>query len=111
MATLNELYDEGIALKDEGNLEEAAAKLEEALVIDANYALAHSGLSVILQKLDKHSEAVEHAKKVCELEPNDPFSYTAMSVTCQRAFAGTGDHTYIHMAEEAMAKSHTVGGR
>lgn len=99
------LYDEADKLKDEGKLDEAVAKLNEALAADANYALAHAALAIVLQRLGRHEEAIEHAQKVCELEPNDPFSYTALSVTFQRAFAGTNNMEYIRMAEDAMEKS------
>lgn len=109
MAAPHELYDEAISLKDEGKPEEAVAKLKEVLAADASYALAHAALAIVYQKLSKHAEAVEHAKKVCEIQPNDPFSYTALSVTCQRAFAGTGDTSFIQAAEDAMAKSHAMG--
>ena len=100
-----ELYDEADALKEAGKLEEAVAKLGEALAADANYALAHSALAVVLQRLGKHEEAVGHAEKVCELEPHDPFSFTALSVTYQRAYAGTNNMEFIQKAEEAMEKS------
>jgi tetratricopeptide (TPR) repeat protein len=106
-----ELYDEADKLKDAGKLEEAAAKLYEALSIDLNYALAHSALAVVLQKLGRHEEAIGHARKVCEIEPNDPFSYTALSVTYQRAFAGTNNMNYIRLAEDAMEQSRILQGR
>lgn len=99
------LYDEADKLKDAGQLDEAVAKLNEALAADGNYSLAHSALAVVLQKLGRHEEAIGHAQKVCELEPNDPFSYTALSVTFQRAFAGTQNMQYIRMAEDAMERS------
>lgn len=99
------LYDEADKLKDEGKLEEAVAKLNEALQADASYALAHSALAVVLQKLGRHEEAIQHARRVCEIEPNDPFSFTALSVTYQRAFAGTNNMQYIRMAEDAMEQS------
>ena len=105
MATAVELYNEADDLKTEGKLEEAVAKLNEALAVDEKYALAHSGMAVVLQKLGKHDEAVAHARTACELEPDDPFSFAALSVTLQRAYAGTGDTKYIPMAEEAMEKS------
>jgi Tfp pilus assembly protein PilF len=100
-----ELYDEADKLKDQGKLEEAAAKLNEALQADQNYALAHSALAIVMQKLGKHEEAIQHARKVCEIEPNDAFSFTALSVTYQRAFAGTNNMQYIRMAEDAMEQS------
>ena len=111
MADPHALYDEADKLKDEGKLDEAAAKLNEALAGDPNYALAHSALAVVLQKLGRHEEAIQHAQKVCELEPNDPFSYTALSVTYQRAFAGTNNMQYIRLAEDAMEQSRILQSR
>lgn len=105
MPTALELYNEADQLKSEGKLEEAAAKLNEALQLDAGYTLAHSALSVVLQRLGKHEDAIAHAQKTCELSPDDPFSFTALSVTYQRAYAGTGEMKYIALAEEAMEKS------
>jgi tetratricopeptide repeat protein len=99
------LYDEADKLKDQGKLDEAVAKLNEALQADQNYALAHSALAVVLQRLGKHEEAIQHARKVCEIEPNDAFSFTALSVTYQRAFAGTNNQQFIRMAEDAMEQS------
>ncbi len=111
MADPHALYDEADKLKDAGQLDEAAAKLNEALAADANYALAHSALAVVLQKLGRHEEAIQHAQKACELEPDDPFSYTALSVTYQRAFAGTNNMQYIRLAEDAMEKSRILQSR
>jgi Flp pilus assembly protein TadD len=105
------LYDQADKLKDEGNIEAAAAKLREALTSDPSYALAHSALAVVLQKLGKHEEAIDHARRACELEPNDPFSFTALSVTYQRAFAGTNNQQYIRMAEDAMEQSRMLQSR
>ena len=105
MSDVVQLYDEADKLKEQGNLEGAAEKLQEALAADDDYALAHSALAVVQQRLGNHDQAIQHAKRVCELEPNDPFSYTAMSVTYQRAYAGTNNLEYIRMAEEAMEKS------
>jgi tetratricopeptide (TPR) repeat protein len=105
------LYDEADKLKAEGKLDEAAAKLEGALAIDENYALAHSALAVVQQRLGKHDEAIQHAVRVTELEPNDPFSFTALSVTYQRAFAGTNQMAYIRLAEDAMERSRQLSQR
>jgi len=102
---LVQLYDEADQLKAEGKLDEAVAKLQAALAIDENYALAHSALSVLLQRQNQHEQAVKHAERVCKLEPDDPFSFTAMSVTYQRAYAGTNNMEYIRLAEDAMEHS------
>lgn len=103
MATTTELYDEAVRLKDAGKLEDAVAKLREILAIEANYALAHSALSVYLGRLGRHQEALSHAQKVCELEPNDPRSFTALSVVCVRA-------GLIQQAEDAKARAHMMAG-
>jgi tetratricopeptide (TPR) repeat protein len=111
MADPSALYDEADKLKDAGKLEEAAGKLNEALAADPKYALAHSALAVVLQKLGRHEDAIRHAQQVCELEPEDPFSFTAMSVTYQRVYAGTGDMQYIRLAEDAMERSRMLQSR
>ena len=66
-------------------LEEAIAKLEALVADHPDYALAHAGLSVFYGKLNRTDAAVEHARKVCELDADDPFSFMALSLTCQRA--------------------------
>jgi len=105
MSDVSQLYDAADGLKEQGDLEGAAAKLKEALAVDENYALAHSALAVVLQRSGQHEEAIKHAVRVCELEADDPFSFTAMSVTYQRAYAGTNTMEYIRLAEDAMEKS------
>jgi Flp pilus assembly protein TadD len=58
---------------------------------------------VILGRLKRHEEAIQHAQKVCQLAPTDAFSFTAMSVTYQRAGK-------IPEAEDAMAKARSMQG-
>ncbi len=87
------------------------AKLQEAIALDDAYALAHSALAVVLQRLGRHDQAIQHALRVAELEPSDPFSYTALSVTYQRAFAGTNEMGYIRLAEDAMERSRQLSQR
>jgi len=111
MPDATQLYDEADRLKAEGNLDAAVEKLNEALAADESYALAHSALAVVLQRLGRHDDAIAHAARVTELEPNDPFSFTALSVTYQRAFAGTQNMAFIRLAEEAMEQSRLLSQR
>ncbi len=104
MPTADELYDQASSLKDQGDLAGAVVKLREALEVDANHVLTHSALAVHLQKLGDKENAVAHAKRVTELEPNEPFSFTQLSVICQRC-------GLIPEAEDAMAKAHALQGR
>ncbi|MFG0334024.1 MAG: tetratricopeptide repeat protein [Maioricimonas sp. JB049] len=99
MAALHEMYDEAVALKDNGDLEGAVAKLREVLEIEPGHTDSHSALAVYLQKLGKYDESIAHAQKVVELLPNDPFSYTQLSVIYMRCGR-------IPEAEEAKARAH-----
>ncbi|HEY4311047.1 MAG TPA: scaffolding protein [Pirellulales bacterium] len=103
MATNEELYGEAEKLKDAGDLEGAAKKLDELIAQDSSYALAHSAMAVVCTRLRRHEDAVKHALRTCELEPNDAFSFTALSVTYQRAGK-------IPEAEDAMARARTIQG-
>lgn len=105
MPTVNELYKAHEQLKREGNFPEAIAKLEEALKQDEKHVLSHLALSVLLGKVDQHEQAVAHAEKAAELEPQDTFNWTALSTTYQKAFEATRDRQYIFRAEDAKARA------
>jgi tetratricopeptide (TPR) repeat protein len=105
-----ELYNQAEQLKDDGKYEQAIEKFEQVLELDDKYVLAHLALAVVLGKVGKHEEAIRHGQMACELDPTDPFNFTAMSVTFQRAFAGTQNRHYIQLAEEAMARAHMLQG-
>lgn len=98
MPAPEQMYDEAIALEQDGKLDEAINKLQELLGRDPGYALAHAALSVFYGKLEKYDEAIEHGKKVCELEPTDSFSFVALSLVCQKGGR-------IHEAEEALMQA------
>lgn len=102
MPAVHEIYDEAIRLKDSGNLEGAVAKLHEVLAIDAAHADTHSALAVFNQRLGQFDDAIKHALKVVELLPEDPFSFTQLSVIYMRCGK-------IPEAEEAKARAHFMG--
>lgn len=85
MPTLDERYDEAIRMKEAGDLEGAVAALQQLVAEEPQFALGHAALSVFYQALDRNDDAVEEGRKVCQLEPEDPFSFVAMSLICQKA--------------------------
>lgn len=103
MSTREDRYAAAEALKDQGKLAEAVVALEAVVADHPDFVLAHSALAAWCTRLERHDEAIRHARRACELEPNDPFSYTALSVACMRGGR-------IAEAEDALARSRTLQG-
>ena len=91
-------YDEAIALKEAGDPDGAIRQLEALCADFPDYALPHAALSVLYSKKENYADSLRHAAAVCELEPEDPFSFTAMSILARQS----GDKS---AAEEALAKA------
>jgi tetratricopeptide (TPR) repeat protein len=108
MSDVETLSKEAEKLKDEGDFDAAIAKCREILERDDGHVLSHLMLAVLYGKVDKHLDAVSHGRRACELEPSDPFNFTALSVTYQRAWQGTQNNEFIQLAEEAMAQAHML---
>ncbi len=108
MSTTLELFKEAETLKRASKNEEAIAKFEEVLKADECHVLSHMALAVLLGKAGRHADAIRHSERACELEPEELFNFTALSVTFQRAFEATQDRTFIYKAEEAKAKAHEL---
>ena len=90
---------------DDEKYTEAIEGLERIVAMDETFVLAHLALARVYTKTGQHELAVKHGEKACELEPTDPFNFTALSVTYQRAWAGTQQHEFIRKAEDAMARA------
>lgn len=108
MSDSHTAYNNAEKLIDAEKYDEALPALLEIAATDENFVLAHLALAKVYTKLGEHLKAVDHSKKACEIEPNEAFNFTAMSVTCQRAWAGTKEHHFIQMAEDAMAQAHAL---
>jgi len=101
MPTADSLYDEAVNLRDKGDKPAAIAKLEEAVAIDDAFPLGHGLLAKLYADLADSDNAIKHAKRVVELEPDDTFSYTALSVIYQRCGK-------ITEAEDAKARAFSM---
>ena len=98
MSTVQAKYDEAILKAEKGDLDEAVKLLTALAEESPDYALAHAALARYHSKLENHEQAVKHAEKVCELEPEDSFSYVAKSIICIEAGDKAG-------AEDARAQA------
>lgn len=111
MSDIHSQYNAIEKLIDDERFPEAIAGLLDVVRQDDSFVLGHLALARVYTKTGQHKEAVAHGEKACELEPTDPFNFTALSVTYQRAWAGTQDQTYITKAEDAMARARQLQGR
>ena len=84
MPTSDELYDRAVERRDQGDKPGAVELLVEATKQDPSFAIGHGMLAKLYADLAEGEKAIEHAQKVVELEPDDAFSYTALSVIYQR---------------------------
>lgn len=108
MSDIHTQYNEVEKLIDDEKFPEAIERLKTIVAQDGEFVLAHLALARVYTKTGQHAEAIAHGEKACELEPTDPFNFTALSVTYQRAWAGTQDQQYIAKAEDAMARARQV---
>lgn len=100
----DQMYDAATRLKDSGDLEGATQALLKILEIDNDHLHTNMALGVYMHRLGRPEEAIRYAKRVTEIQPNDPFSFTQLSVIFQRCGR-------IPEAEDAMAKAHVLQGR
>ncbi len=79
-----------------GELEQAIRGYRDALELDENLAIAWNGLSMALAQQDNLDEAIDAARRLVALEPDDPLSHTNLSRLLQQK-------GLIPEAEDAMA--------
>ena len=108
MSDIHQRYNEVEKLIDDEKYTEAIEGLKAIVADDDSFVLGHLALARVYTKTGQHDEAIRHGEKACELEPTESFNYTALSVTYQRAWAGTQDQTFIQKAEDAMAKAQMI---
>ena len=101
MADKWDLFDRAVDLVAEGNLDEAVKVYDEAIALDPDFADAWQGLALALNDLGRHPRAIEAAKRLCELTPDDVLAHTTLSRMYQAA-------NMIPEAEAAGAKARVL---
>ncbi len=79
-----ERYYVALSLMGDGDLEEAVAAYESSLLADPTFTEAMHGLARVLQDLQRYDEAIEMAKRIAELDPDDVLAHTSLSVLYQK---------------------------
>jgi tetratricopeptide (TPR) repeat protein len=73
-------YYAALDLMAEGHLEKAVDAYREALAADPSFTEPMHGLVRALQDLQRYDEAIEAAKKIAEVDPDDVLAHTSLSV-------------------------------
>jgi tetratricopeptide (TPR) repeat protein len=79
-----DIYYSALDLMAEGKLEEAVVAYRESIATDPGFTEAMHGLARALQDLQRYDEAIEAAKKISELDPDDVLAHTSLSVLYQK---------------------------
>ncbi|MEM1452014.1 MAG: tetratricopeptide repeat protein [Planctomycetota bacterium] len=77
-------YMEGLKLFGEDKHDEAIAKYEESLQVDPEWTEAMHGKAMALMQLERYDDAIEVGLRIVELDPNDAFAHTSLSMFYQR---------------------------
>jgi tetratricopeptide (TPR) repeat protein len=73
-------YYAALDLMGDGDLEKAVAAYRESLAADPTFTEAMHGLARVLQNLERYDEAIDVAKKIAEIDPDDVLAHTSLSV-------------------------------
>ena len=78
------LYLEGLALFGKDEHDAALVKYDKALALDPDWTEALHGKAMALMRLERYDEAIEVGLRIVELDPNDAFAHTSLSMFYQR---------------------------
>jgi tetratricopeptide (TPR) repeat protein len=77
-------YYAALDLMAEGQAERAVEEFQESLAADGTFGEAMHGLTRALEDLNRLDEAIEMAKRLCEIEPDEVLPHTRLSILYQK---------------------------
>ncbi len=80
-------YLEGLKLFGEGEHRQAIEAYERALALAPDWTDALHGKAMALMHLTEYDAAIEVGRRICELDGDDPFAHTSLSMFYQRKSA------------------------
>ena len=78
-----EFYKQGMTLFGQNKFEEAAAEYRKALEVSPDWTEALHGLAMAQLKAGHVDEAIETGKRIVEIDSNDAFAHTSLSIFYQ----------------------------
>jgi tetratricopeptide (TPR) repeat protein len=94
-------YLAGLKLFGSNQHEQAIVEYEAALALSPDWTEAMHALATAHSKLGHQDQAIAIVERIIELEPNDAFAYTSLSIFLQRK-------GLIPEAEKAAAKARMI---
>lgn len=77
-------YYAGLDHFAEGRYQDAIEEYRQALAIDPNLSDAMHGLARVLQDVERYDEAIDVARKITQLNPDDVLAHTSLSILFQK---------------------------
>ncbi|MBZ5646498.1 MAG: tetratricopeptide repeat protein [Acidobacteriia bacterium] len=77
-------YYAALDLFAEGKHQEAIAEYRQSIAIDPAFTDALHGLARAYQDTERFDEAIQIAKKIAELDPDDILAHTSLSILYQK---------------------------
>ena len=79
-----EHYYAALDLYAEGRHQEAIKHYQSAIAADPSFLDAMHGLARVYQDTEQFDEAIDVAKRIAELDPDDVLAHTSLSILYQR---------------------------
>jgi tetratricopeptide (TPR) repeat protein len=77
-------YYAALDLMADGQLEKAVEAYQSSIKADPTFTEAMHGLARALQDLQRYDDAIDVAKKIAEIDPDDVLAHTSLSVLYQK---------------------------
>jgi len=106
-----DLYMQGLKLYGEDRHAEAVAAYEQALEIQVDWPDAMHGLAMAHMNNGDLERAIEIGKRIIEIQPDDAFAHTSLSIFYQRQSAEAESRGDSEATAELIAEAEKEGAK